>query len=87
MNSTVGRPFGGCSILHRKNLSTCTTPLVTCSDRFCAINICGLMTLLIYVYMPAERRSSFFSDYLNTVGEIEGFVDTQQCDVNQLVGS
>ena len=36
--------------------------------------------------MPAECRSSFFSDYLNTLGEIEGFIDTQQCDVNLLVG-
>ena len=36
--------------------------------------------------MPAECQSSFISDYLCTLGVIEGFVDTQQCDVNLLVG-
>ena len=44
------------------------------------------MILLICVCMPAKCRSSFFSNYLNTLGEVEGFVDTQQCDVTLLVG-
>ena len=35
-----GRPYDGCSISFRSSLSSCITPLVTCSDRFCAIRIC-----------------------------------------------
>lgn len=84
-----GRPFGGCSILFRNSLSPFITPLVTCSDRFCAIRICdssGLKFLLISVYMPTEYRLSFFSEYLNTLGELEGFITSQQCDVNFVVG-
>ena len=28
----LDRPYGGCSILFRSSLSSCITPLVTCSD-------------------------------------------------------
>ena len=33
--------------------------------------------------MPTEYHPSFFSEYF---GELEGFINTQQCDVNILVG-
>ena len=33
----VGRPFGSCSILYRKSLSSCITPVSVSSNRFCAI--------------------------------------------------
>ena len=33
-----------------------------------------------------DYRPSYFSKYVNTLGEPEGFVNTQQCDVNILVG-
>ena len=88
-----GRPFGGCAILYRKCFSYCITPLVSCSNRFCAIKILdpALSFLLACVYMPAEyhniiHHSSSFADYLNTLGELEGFLDSHQCDVNILVG-
>ena len=45
-----GRPYGGCSILYRKSLSSCITPLDTNSDRFCGLKLCdlsGLSYLLI----------------------------------------
>ena len=85
----IGRPFGGCAILYRKSLSSCVTPLETCSDRFCALkllDLSGSTTLMISVYMPAECAPSHFSDYLNTLGEIEGFIDSQQCDNIVLAG-
>ena len=41
---------------------------------------------MISVYMPAECAPSHFSDYLNTLGEIEGFIDSQQCDNIVLAG-
>ena len=84
-----GRHFGGCAILYRKCFSYCITPLVSCSNRFCANKILdpsGLSFLLACVYIPAEYQSSSFADYLNTLGELEGFLDSHQCDVNILVG-
>ena len=46
----------------------------------------GLSHLLISLYMPAACHSSSFVDYLNTLGELQGFLESQQCDVNILVG-
>ena len=92
MDSTsliCGRPYGGCSILFRKSLSFYITPLISTSNRFCAIRICdssGLSLLLICVYMPALSVSSYYSEYLQTLGELEGFIESHQCDLNMLVG-
>ena len=92
MDSTsllCGRPYGGCSILYRKSFSSCITPLVTCSDRFCAIKILDstvLSLLMVSLYMPSECTPSAFNEYLNTLGELEGFLESQQCDVSILVG-
>ena len=36
--------------------------------------------------MPAECLPSSFNEYLNTLGELQGFLESQQCDVNILVG-
>ena len=33
-----GRPYGGCSILYRKSLSSSVAPLYTHSNRFCAVS-------------------------------------------------
>ena len=73
----VGRPFGGCAILYRKSLASCCTPLVSCSDRFCALkfhNFCDSI-----VYMPSAAYSA--TDYLNTLCElVESFIDSNPCD-------
>ena len=77
----VGRPFGGCAILYRKSLSLSATQLQTCSDRFCALkmqDLSGSTTLLISVYMPSQCGPSSHCEYLNTLGEIEGFIVSQQ---------
>ena len=34
----VGRPYGGCSILYRKSLSSFITPIDSCSNRFVLSN-------------------------------------------------
>ena len=34
-----GRPYGGCSVLYRKSLSSCITPLASSSNRFCGIKV------------------------------------------------
>ena len=75
-----GRPYGGCSILFRKSLSSCITPLATTSHRFCAIKIrdsSSQSVLLVSVYMPAMTSSSYYSEYLQTLGELEGFIESQ----------
>ena len=85
----LGRPYGGCSILYRKSLSSCIVPLDSCSDRFCGVKFCdssGLSFLLVSIYMPSVSTPSSNSNYLNVLGELEGFVDSQCCDVNIIVG-
>ena len=69
-----GRPYGGCSSVYRKSLSSCITPLVTCSDCFGAVKIpasTGLSFLIVSLYMPANCAPSAFNEYLNTLGELE----------------
>ena len=78
-----------CHLVSQMLLLPYYTSIVSCSNRFCAIKIldpAGLSFLLACVYMPAEYHSSSSSDYLNTLGELEGFLDSHQCDVNILVG-
>ena len=36
--------------------------------------------------MPAVSHSSSSGEYLNTLGEVEGFIDSLQCDNNIVVG-
>ena len=84
-----GRPYGGCSILYRKSLSSCITPLDTFSDRFCSVKLCdssGLSCLLICAYMPSESGQSSFGGYMTTLGELEGFIESQNCDVVIVAG-
>ena len=84
-----GRPYGGCSILYRKSLSSCITPLDTFSDRFCSVKLCdssGLSYLLVCAYMPSDSGQSSFGDYMTTLGEMEGFIESHKCDVVIVVG-
>ena len=74
----VGRPFGGYAILYRKSLSLSISLIPVSSNRFCAIKVSTLDggTLLMFcVYMPYENHLSSFTDYLNTLGEIQGLLD------------
>ena len=75
-----GHPYGGCGILYRKSLSPYVKNLHTGSNRFCSIKLCdsvGTSFLLICVYLPTDFKSSSFTDYLNALGELEGFIDSQ----------
>ena len=76
----AGRPFGGCAILYRKSLSSCVTHFTFSLNRFCAVKLCDLSVLLISVYMPSDNTPTSFVNYLNTLGELEGFIDSQQCN-------
>ena len=80
-----GRPYGGCAILYRSSLSSSITPLHSISNRFCALKVkdqSGLSILLVCVYMP----SSDIADYQDTLGALEGFIESYQCHINVIVG-
>ena len=84
-----GRPFGGCSILYRKSLASFISPLVSSSNRFCGVKFvdsCGLSHLLLCVYLPARGSSTASSEYLNTLGELQGFIASQHFDVLLIAG-
>ena len=34
---------------------------------------------MVSLYMPSECAPSAFNEYLNTLGELEGFLESQQC--------
>ena len=87
-NLLCGRPYGGCSILYRKSLSSVISPLDSNSHRFCGIKMVDSATsyLLISVYMPTDYGASSVSNFWHTLGELEGFIDTQCCDVAMVVG-
>ena len=42
----------------------------------------GLSYLLVSVYMPTYYDLSCVDVYLNVLGELEGFIASQGCDVN-----
>ena len=48
-NFLVGRPYGGCSILYRKSLSSFITPIHSCSNQFCAVKLCDSNGLIVLI--------------------------------------
>ena len=76
-------PYGGCGILSRKALSPYVKTLHTGSNCLCSIKLCdsvGTSFLLVCVYLPTNFQSTSFTDYLNVLGELEGFIDSQSFD-------
>lgn len=74
-----GRPFGGCSILYRKSLSLSVTSLHSCSNRFVALRfvthlVCRICWFVCSYIMPIDCGSTSYNNYLNTLGELEGFI-------------
>ena len=59
-------------------------PIVTGSKRFCALKICdsGAVSYLVMCpYRPGFVDSSLYLDFMNIIGELQGFIDSQQFDV------
>ena len=48
--------------------------------------LCGLSRLLLCVYLPARGSSRASSEYLNTLGELQGFIASQHFDVQLIAG-
>ena len=88
MDSSViltGRPYGGCAILYRKSLHSSVVQHNSPSSCFCAISIranSNLITILVCVYLPTSNYGSDASndEFLYTLGELEGFIESQQFD-------
>ena len=74
-NLLCGRPYGGCSILYRKSLSSVISPLDSNSHRFCGIKMVDSATsyLLISVYMPTASSVSDFFAYLGRIGRVHRY--------------
>ncbi len=93
MDSSVllhGRQFGGCAFLFRKSLAASINTLQTDSKRFCALKLIdsdNTELLLINVYLPTDYGTSeSYSDFLQFLGELEGFIDTQSFDNIAIIG-
>ena len=84
----VGRPFGGCSIIYRKSLLSSVSPIATGSNLsvLWSLGTLVLSHTWLCVYMPAFVDSSSHLEYLNTLGELQGFIDAQQFDMLIIVG-
>ena len=85
----AGRPFGGCGILYRKSLSQYITTHRSISKRFCSVTINSPQQsiLLICVYLPTNYGTSQSSDqFLESLGELKGFIDTQVYDKVVIAG-
>jgi len=82
-----GRPYGGCAILWRSDISAEVKIIDTSSRRVCAIRMttAQLRLLLISVYMPFEgddRKTDEFADQLSI---IEGIISSNP-DCHVVVG-
>ena len=83
-----GRPFGDCSILYWNSLASCITPRDSCLNRFCGVKFncsTGLPMLFVCIYMPSSSSPSYFTECLNTLGELDGFIHSYHSDVVVIV--
>ena len=74
--SRVGRPYGGVSILWKKELKLTFVPIETNSDRICAthVNNSDCKFIIINVYMPnddeTEESFNMYGDILSEISSI-----------------
>jgi len=67
----IGRPYGGCAIVWRKDTPFTVTPIATDSRRCCAVTLSSGSTslLLANVYMPCDTASNN-EDYVSVLNTI-----------------
>ena len=70
----VGRPYGGCAVVWRRDLALTFTPVVTTSPRICALTIISdnINILVMSLYMPTDEDLNFvtYGDVLHEVSSI-----------------
>ena len=76
-----GRPYGGCSILWKKDLSACICPIITVSKRLCAVTLLmnNVSFLLCNVYMPTGTSASSLEEYRTVLNEIRSIMLNNNC--------
>ena len=79
-----GRPFGGCAILWRSDLSVTVNTLPACSRRVCAIRMANdnVKLLFINVYMPYEGDDEMSAEFADQLSVVENLIyDNPDCHV------
>ena len=79
-----GRPFGGCAILWKKNMTVAITPVNTTSPRICAVEVKSnqIKLLLITVYMPNDNDSNDINMlYGDVLSEISSIISNYEHDI------
>lgn len=64
----------------------CTPPQNVSVLLVYVIHVVSPSFLLVCVYLPSQSIQSCYSEYLNTLGELEGFIDSQSSDHVIVVG-
>jgi hypothetical protein len=83
----LGRPFGGCAILWRSDLTFNTQIIPTDSSRICAVRMSNdvLKLLFVNVYLPYESNDERTTDFIDQLSIIENLI-TANCDCHVIVG-
>ncbi len=85
----TGRPYGGCAILWRRDISHNVTKLHTNSNRLCAIRLkCGNQSIIIVcVYFPSDTGGRFNQvDVEQVLGDVRSLSLTYPNDELAVVG-
>jgi len=88
-NSDVlsGRPYGGCAILWRRNISLKVIPVNVNSRRLCCLSLSGMhfKALCINVYMPYEHDDASFDEFVMQMSLISDLIE-RNLDCHILLG-
>lgn len=88
-NSEVltGRPYGGCAILWRSSLQLLAEPIVTGSNRVCAVKFmyCDVKFLCICVYMPYESGADNMEEFQFQLAIVDSLLE-QHVDCHIILG-
>ena len=75
----VGRPYGGCAIVWRRQLAITSTPIITNSPRICAVELKSdnIKLIIMSIYMPTDNEVSYieYGDVLDEISSILGSYD------------
>ena len=79
----LGRSYGGCGIIFKKSLLERVRVVKLPFTHLCAVslNLSSRSIVIISVYFPTDyRNSNSDDDFLLTLGELGGFINSQSFD-------
>jgi len=76
----TGRPYGGCAILWRKNLSLTASPITSNSRRISAVLFCGagVRFVCLCIYMPYESDFSSTEEFQFQLSAVDTIISQHQ---------